>query len=235
MKALHLIILSLFSIIVSSCKKDTRVNPYVPTLPVEIAAVRDSVTYTLDGKTFMANKPGKESYQGNYFANKKLVPNANGKDMDIVYDKDSVLYFTSKNIYLDSLYFTISFVKKFASTPNAQGDPTLYIPYIDFMLPIINVGKHTYTEDFERNNSQNGIAIKISANSTNYTSYGPLPYTMTSSLKPGFQKDMTFEIISLVQATSGGYNLEARFSAYVYDRQENRKSLEKGYLRLHIN
>ena len=56
-------------------------------------------------------------------------------------------------------------------------------------------------------------------------------------MRPAFQKNSIFEIMSFAHATDGpgGYNLEAKFNATVFNNKGEQKQLTNGYLRLHID
>jgi len=103
---------------------------------------------------------------------------------------------------------------------------------------MFTVGKHPLAEDFEWQNSQNGIAISVVLGvNKGYSSYNAYDGIATVVIPPGFQKNSSFEITSFVHATDGfgGYNLEAKFTAALFNRKGEQKKLENGYLRLHID
>ena len=105
---------------------------------------------------------------------------------------------------------------------------------------MFTTGKHALAEDFEWQNSQNGIAIDAEANNTGYSSYNAYNGYGTVAIPAGFQKNSSFNITSFVQATdnsitNSGYNLVAKFTAVVFDGNGNQKNLENGYLSLHFS
>ncbi|MDN3549885.1 hypothetical protein [Mucilaginibacter aquaedulcis] len=221
--------------IVSSCKKDNPTqNISTEAKKAEILGVRDSVSYTIDGKTYIANNEGTFTSGGNQGVNQKVVYNNNGTmlNWDIVGDKDSVLFYRGNLITSNTAYFQIFFAKKF-NKKDLNG-PNFYTPSRADVLKLYT-GDQRYAEDFGRENAQNGIAILVSADNKSFSSYGPLPLQMKTSLKPGFQNNSSFKVISFTQTDVGGYNLEAKFSATVVDEfNENPKKLENGYLRLYV-
>ncbi|MGF7037917.1 hypothetical protein [Mucilaginibacter lappiensis] len=238
MKNLNTFYFLIILFILSSCKKDhTPVKPIDPdSTDSQIAAVSDSVSYTIDGKTYIANIRDNTIRFGNQSVNQKVVFNNNGTmdNFDIIGDKDSVLFYKESRTFSNSTSFSISFIKKF-NKKDLSG-VIVYSPPVKSILELYAKGKYQYAEDFGRENTENGIAILISANNKTYTSFVPLPLQKPTTLKPGFQNNSSFEIISFIKTENGGYNLEAKFNAIVVEHfNENQKKLENGYLRMYID
>ena len=234
MKKLKLIYALLPLLAFTSCKKDSPVKPVTPTKPV-IAAVSDSVAYTIDGVTYTADGMSLSSISsGTEDANRKLVyPDSTNKyAYSLVGKPDSVLFFEKHTILSNSAHINVIFVKKFYR----QQTP-LNFPGLKSVLTLFTVGKHPLAEDFEWQNSQNGIAIDAAVSNKGYSSYNAYDGATTVVIPPGFQKNSSFEITSFVHATDGfgGYNLEAKFTATLFNRNGEQKKLENGYLRLHID
>ena len=220
----------------SSCKKDHPIKiDTTENKPSVIAAVHDSVSYTIDGKIYTANDYSAYSSGTEQVDQKVIFPDIkNRSNYELVGNPDSVLYFQRNTVSSVGADLQVLFLKKYAK--RHKGDGILYFPALKDLLTQFTVGKYPYAEDFERENAENGIALVISANGRSYTSYSPFDLSRPTQLKPGFQKNSTFEIISFTRATSGGYNLEAKFSAVVVDGfTEEQKKLENGYLRLYFS
>ena len=149
----------------------------------------------------------------------------------LIGNPDSILHFQkcvilSKN---GSGGIILYFVKKFIKQP-IYG----YWPPLSNVLTMFAVGKYNFAEDFEWQNSQNGVAIDVGANNKDYFSNNAYNGINTIAVARGFQKNSTFEITSFVQA-SWGYNLEAKFNAVVIDPATGQqKQLVNGYLRMNI-
>ena len=220
--------------ILASCKKERPVKVDPPTGPV-IAAVSDSISYTVDGKIHISDpKPYNHLTTGNQQVGQKVVMDNNGTDYQIVGNPDSVLYYRENQVISTDAGLRISFIKRYSKKDVKKA--FLYYPEFDSMLNLYAIGKHPYAEDFGRENSQDGIALDMSIDGKSYFSHSTYDLHHTSKLKAGFQKGSTFEIISFTKATSGGYNLEARFTAVVAeDFTEDQKKVENGYLRLHLD
>jgi len=235
MKKLSLIYALLPLLAFTSCKKDSPVKPVTPTKPV-IAAVSDSVAYTIDGVTYTDSGMSLSSLSsGTEDANRKLVyPDSTNKyAYSLVGKQDSVMFFERHTILSEKAWINVSFVKKFFR----QQTP-LNFPGLNSVLTMFTVGKHPLAEDFEWQNSQNGIAISaVLGVNKGYSSYNAYDGIATVVIPPGFQKNSSFEITSFVHATDGygGYNLEAKFTAVLFNRNGEQKKLENGYLRLHFD
>jgi hypothetical protein len=142
------------------------------------------------------------------------------------------MYFQENTFYSSSANINVFFVRKFLK----QNTP-LNFPGLNSVLTLFSVGKHSLAEDFEWQNSQNGIAIAVATNDNGYASYNAYNGAGTIVIPRGFQKKNSFEITSFIHATDGygGYNLEAKFTATVYNNKGEQKQLTNGYLRLHID
>ncbi|MDN5286216.1 MAG: hypothetical protein JWR38_2490 [Mucilaginibacter sp.] len=239
MKKLSLILPALILLIIASCKKDnTPVKPVddKPTTPV-IAVVKDSASYTIDGKTYTANEGSTSIHVSNSQVNCKAFHIENGlpNEYEIIGDKDSVLYSRESLVLSSSTRLTITFTKK-SNKKALNYNGFMYYPSLAEILKIYSPGKHQYAEDYEREQSKDGIALTISANGKSYTSYSTLFLPRPTIYTPGFQNDNTFEVISFVKNDEGTYNLEAKFSAVVIEDWDVRAvKLEKGYLRLRVD
>lgn len=234
MKNPKLIFSLLLLLAVTSCKKEqiqqTSSNPAKPTV---IAAVRDSISYTIDGQTYTVGGDNGYSSQGIEDANRKLIyPDSTKKyAYSLIGKGDSIMFFQKNTYFSKNANINIFFLKKFAKMNNVNGNP---YPGINDVLSIFTVGKHALAEDFEWQNSQNGIAIDISANNKGYSSYNSYNGISTIVIPPGFQKNSSFEILNFNQATLGGNNLEAKFTAVVFDANGVQKKVDNGYLRIHL-
>lgn len=236
MKNLNLIYTLLLLSIFTSCQKDHPVKVETSgNKPPVIAAVHDSVSYTVDGKTY---SPGLDAYSfissGSQETGRKVVyADTNNKfNYGLVGDPDSVLYYQKNTILSDNTSLNIFFIKKFRKVH--ANDGILYAPLMKDWLQLFTVGEHPFAEDFGWENSQDGIAMTMTFNDKVYKTYNAFDPRKPSILKPGFQKDATFEIISFTKSTDGTYNLEARFTAVITDTYETKK-MENGYLRLNLS
>jgi hypothetical protein len=145
---------------------------------------------------------------------------------------DSVLYYRTYTIYkTGDASISLSFVKKYAK---AQ----LHSDASSFLSPsnppdLFTTGQHPFAFDFNRENTQNGIAIQV-GNGALYTTYSQLPLNVKTTLTAASQSNSKFEVTSLTKLANGAYILEAKFSATVFDMNENAKKLDNGYLKIHV-
>ena len=224
--------------IVSSCKKDRPTKADTPeNEPAVVAAVHDSVSYTVDGKVYTTGSDASSfSSSGGQEIDRKVVyPDSTNKtNYGLVGNPDSVLYYQKNTISSENINkVTIFFIKKFIK--KQKGDGVLYFPIMNDWLQLFVVGKHPYAEDFGWQNSQDGIALYVAIDDGNYISYNPFNPNKPNILKPGFQKKSTFEITNFTK-TDRGYNFEAKFTAVITDAlTQKQKKLENGYLRLYIS
>ncbi|GAA4336393.1 hypothetical protein GCM10023149_45090 [Mucilaginibacter gynuensis] len=213
----------------TSCKKSDHPEPAVDE-PAEqvIAIVRDSVSYTIDGQNYAAGGVGLNSmHVGGQEANRKLVINDNNPhNYTLVGNPDSVMFYQKNSISTKSADITVTFLRKYLK----QKQGVSWMPGRNDILKLFTVGKYALSEDFEWQNTQNGIAIDVAAGSS-YNAYNGVNTVVAAS---GFQKNSTFEIMSFTQATSGSYNLKAKFTATILDAAGKQKKVENGYLQLNF-
>jgi len=238
MKNLNLIYAVLLLSAFTSCKKGAiqQISSTQPLVPV-IALVRDSVSYTIDGKTYTAGGMGlNNESSGGEDANRKLVyPDTTKKyEYSLVgSNPDSIMFFQKNTIYSNSANINVFFVKKYIR----QQQGLYWMPGLNDILKLFTVGKHPLAEDFEWQNSQNGMAIDVLANGIAYSSYNSYNGINTIVIPAGFQKNSTFEITNFAQVTdvhASGSNLEAKFTAVVFDAAGHQKQLTNGYLRINF-
>ena len=96
------------------------------------------------------------------------------------------------------------------------------------------IGSRNYALDFERDNSQNGIAIRIN-NQGSFKTYGLDSFRIPPVLNTDAQKNSKFEITSVKKSKSGLYILEAKFNATVFDAEYRvSKTIDNGYFRINL-
>ncbi len=233
MKNLNLIYALLLLSAFTSCKKDAN-QQTSPNKPTVIAAVSDSVSYTIDGKTYTAGGMNLNNLSsGGEDANRKVVftNDNNIPGYSLVGNPDSVMYFQKNTLFSTNANINVFFLKKYLK----QKQGISWMPGLTDALKLFTVGKHPLAEDFEWENSQNGIAIDVLANNKGYSSYNAYNGINTVAILPGFQNNSTFEIISFTKTSDGsGYNLQAKFTAVVFDADGQQKKLDNGYLRLNF-
>lgn len=220
-----------------SCKKNS-IETVNQTQPIDYTTLSDSCYFTINGEQFILTTPTSNG-RGNYGAN---LDTSTRK-----YDLDSILYTTSYGITksqttntLNSALLTLRFIRKLgkdqltkifypANIWGPDSDTILYYP--KGLLP--------YAVDYNRFNSQNGIALSVSYSTSLQSGLGSSyinqsPYS-ASSLNNDCQKDSKFEVINVLILKNGGHLLEARFDANLFDRNENLKRLENGYIRIRVD
>jgi hypothetical protein len=229
---------------VISCKKDNTETTQTPGQTVDIAKLTDSISYTLDGVTYTCNVLTGEG-GGNAGAN---LDTANGGwkwDVDTVQYRKNYTYSVSSSFMNgNGGSMTIHFIKKF---PKAQLTrtvaPGIFGPVSDTLL-YTPKGNHSYAVDFERFNTQNGIVLELGTSNggdfvqimRTYSVQSPRsPTTITNDS----QKDSKFQITNIysIPAYQGWWDchlLEAKFSCYVYDKNE-KPHLVNGYIRIHVD
>ncbi|WP_316762180.1 hypothetical protein [Pedobacter aquatilis] len=226
------VILALFAL--GSCKKT---NPDIgkePTVaPPVIAAVKDSITFIFNAIPVKINTTF-SSAQGNRYADNKYVLSSNGVDYERLYSKDELIYFTRKELAEQNSKITITFLKKFNRKELTSGGFILEPLSKNDALSLFSIGKQPFAEDFERENSINGVAVSVTLDGQTYTSYGPLALNRKSKLIKGFQSNGLFEITSIIPATNGGYNLIGKFSFLAFDGLEMPKNITDGQFRIHV-
>ena len=222
-----------------SCKKDNTETTPKPLPTVDIAKLTDSVSYTLDGVTYTCNVLSGEG-GGNRGAN---LDTANGGfkwDVDTVQYEKNYTYSVSSNFMNgNGGRIKIRFIKKFAKAQLTRTvAPGIFGPVSDTLL-YKPKGKHSYAVDFERFNSQNGIALDIETRNGKMFTYSKEIALWPTTITNDSQKDSKFEITNIYfipdyQNYWDCHLLEATFSCFVYDRNEQ-PHLVNGYIRIHVN
>lgn len=227
MKFKHLLGIAIALIFFAACKKEDPVNEPTTTEkedPLEYA--KDSISYSIDGKTYSTAKFSSTAGAGNYQPNSKVDSIVKGAYY-ISGNKDSVLYSKRFAIYNDDRIVNVTFIKTYSK--NVMRQVLILVP--NDVYDLFKVGSRNYALDFERDNKQNGIALSIYDKGT-YKTFGSDSFRNPPTLSPDAQKDSKFEVTSFRKLKSGTYVLEAKFNATVFNSENHSKKLDNGYLRI---
>ena len=214
------------SIFFAACKKENLLNEQYVEKQDPWEFLKDSISYSINGITYGAARYSSNDQWETLEPYSKIDSIVNNSYY-IGGIKDSVLHTTCYNIYNDTLTVTVRFIKTYHKTRLLNGD---------FLRPekfakLFALGSRNYAIDFERDNTQNGVAISIN---DGFKTYGSRSFMSPPQLSPDAQKDSKFEIISIKKSSSGFCILEAKFNATVFNWKNESKKLENGYLRLNL-
>ncbi|MDN3587939.1 hypothetical protein QWY86_14755 [Pedobacter aquatilis] len=233
MKIKNLLRLSMALLVLAACKKESPIEPPVEK-PDLLTLLGDSASYTIDGKLIKVNKV-------NSFGGFNLQPNSK-VDSIVKYaqyisgDKDSIMYGQRYDIH-DVDYnnqISVVFAKKFNKN-NMNSNNSLWSNTPKNYLEMFYTGNYQYAVDLYKENTQNGIAIFVRKERQSFKTSGPDYFGRATTITKDAQKDSKFEVIKLNKLKNGGYMLEAKFTATIFDDQEKPKKIENGYLRLKLN
>lgn len=229
MKFKNLLGLSLALLSLAACKKD---NPKVES-PIEKPPgrelIRDSASYTLDGKLYTVAKYWSGSNVSNRQSNAKVDSIVNHAYY-ISGDKDSLMYSKTYTLYDDVQTFAFTFIQKYNKNVMTKG--FLYEPAD--IRSFYAVGTRNYAVDYGRKNSQNGVGIAVRNEQGYFKTYGSEDFHLPPTLSDDVHKDSKFEIISIKKSKTGLYILEAKFNAALFDSENRSIKLNNGYLRINL-
>lgn len=213
----------------AACKKDNIIPP-LEVKPDPLLSLRDSCAYQMDGKSYSFTDQNGFHIR-NAQTNVKLDSIVKGARY-YSGDKDSVMFSRSYdfNAKAYNAGINISFAKKYNKSEMMQNMLAMLVPRngVDLFQP----GNYKYPVDYEREHTQNGIAIDLYTDEY-FSSYSKVSIGRPTVITPESQQQSKFEIIRCVKLTNGTYLLEAKFNAVVFDQEEKvKKNVENGYLRL---
>lgn len=231
MKSQKMLGIALSLLLLAACKKNTPLPDPVVEKPDPLEFAGDSASYMIGGKLSIVNKVNSGTAL-NLQPNSKVDSIVNGSIYYASGDKDSVLYGRRYDIHDNEYDNMISFffLKKYHK--NAMEYQFILRPKHE--LDLYMVGKYNYALDFNRDNSQNGVALELRNQKVNYQTYGSDSFRTPQVLKPDAQSQSTFEVTNIKKLKSGSYILEAKFNATIFDRDFKPKKIENGYLRLRL-
>ncbi|RNI32357.1 hypothetical protein EFA69_03270 [Rufibacter immobilis] len=232
-----------FLFLLNSCKEELEVLDEIEIKDpqAKIESLQDSISFELDGSIYTFDRP-----LGHGSGNAQV-------NLDSVTDKghpDSVLYwreFKMMNSNFEGI--GIRFVKKYSknqlSSINFMSRPTN-------VLELYTKGMQPYAVDFGRFNTTDGITIDASlidsnSNRLNLQTYLPEMRRWLTSIGYDCQENSSFEITNLHKLSTGGYLLEAKFSANLFyfegkitaDKkvmeEAKPKRIKNGYIRLRVD
>lgn len=210
----------------AACKKDVKVNPVTPVKTAEVLFPSDSISYTVDGKTYILNNAAGVT-TGNTEADRK----DSVADLNHYYisgSKDSVFFYRTFNFSGPGSGLGISFFRKYAVKDMVSG----VINYPTSQDDLFKPGNYPYGTDFNRENATNGVALAINGIGQTYSDQTlgiPVPITSASESNAHFQV-LSFKLVS--DQYPGQYVLEAKFDATLFDNSGATKQLSNGYIRM---
>ena len=230
----HYIILSSFIFCFISCKKN--INESTTDPQTNLGNITDSCSYTIDGMQFICDGPSTDG-RGNAGANLDTTNNRWKWDTDsiqyrVMYGLERISNTPAPNDGRLIIYF----VKKYGKNQLVNPIGGIMAPVTD--TPLYLKGLQNYAIDFNRFNSQDGIALQVTnrtgtSSEILFTYIDASPFSSTT-LNNDCQQNSQFEIIKVYTSPSGGRIIEAKFTANLFDKYERLKRLENGYLRINV-
>ena len=160
------------------------------------------------------------------------MANGNGTLIPCYITPKSVLFNTS-----DHAYFRLVFTKKYGKNQLAPKIGTMLAPATD--MDLYGMGLHKFAVEFDRFNNDEGVVLtmdKLTGSSIErFSTNSNTPVSWPTTIGPQSHDNSEFEIVKVQPLPYGydGYIIEARFSANVFDKQEQAKRVE-GYVRFRI-
>ena len=231
----YVLLLASFILCLISCNKtNIDLKTSVQNPQISINPISDSCSYTINGMQFICDKPYGEG-RVNAYANFDVTTNN--------WDSDTLQYRTMFGFYKASNpsaendgHVIIHFVKKYPKNQLIKPILGILAPVTD--TPLYVKGTRNYAVDFDRFNSQNGIALEV-VNRTGTSTETLLTFIYASrfaatTLNNDCQSNSQFEILNMYKDSDGRNIIEAKFTSNLFDKFENLKRLENGYMRIHV-
>ncbi|MFI5162973.1 MAG: hypothetical protein ACHQHN_16955 [Sphingobacteriales bacterium] len=216
-------------LLLAACRKDAKIAPIVPNKTQNTVFPTDSISYTVDGKTYTSNNAGQVT-AGNTEADRKVDSVVDLSHYYISGRKDSIFFYRTFH-FSGGGSFDISFFRKYAVKdmvsnliyyPASQGD-------------LFNPGNYKYGTDFTRENATNGVALAVGSAGQTYSSQ---TLGIPVSITPASENNARFQVLSFKQLSNDQYTtqyvLEAKFDATLFDDNGVTKQLSNGYARVII-
>lgn len=210
----------------------------------KITTLSDSCSFTLDGVSYIHDE-AYETVRRNAGAN---LDTMNG---EWKWDSDTLQYGVSYSIGSQPSGagtvggLTVSFVKKFAKSQLTRAIISGIVGPVSDTLLYYPKGEQQYAVDYDRFNSQNGVALEIITTSNSgvkdvLRTYSTEMVHLPARIKTNSEKDSKFEITNIhffpaIESGPNSHVLEAKFSAVLFDKNEKSHRLENGYLRINID
>lgn len=223
-----LLLLSLLSLFIA-CKKDKKITPEPQEKPDPLELATDSGSYTVNGKTYTV---GELSNMRVLNADPHLkIDSIVNHSFYISGNKDSVFFSRSYTMFNAKEWagLEVSFFKKYSKKDMNKNSLGFYVP--NNLSDLIHVGKYDFQVDYTRVNAHDGVAIDLNGNGKTFSK---LSLAEPTQIKQESENGTHFEIITFKSLKSGGFLLEAKFDAVVFDANEMPQKLTNGYIRMKI-
>lgn len=212
-----------------ACKKKE-----IASTPETLEILKDSCSYTIDGKTYTFSGQISSQGRGLYEAN---IDSATCRA-----NVDSLLYFThftlrsSLSNDTEGGFIKLNFIKKYHN--NQLTATRTFIPSPPSDLPLYDTGYYQFARDFGKNNFQEGIALSVydlkEGKSEHFYTHTTKICGQRTTINFSNQESSSFRITKFVKLKNNSYQIEAFFNATVFSNNETPKNLEKGYVRFII-
>ena len=202
-----------------------------------LATVKDSCSYTIDGKVYICDHLG-----GTGWANRGT--NLDTSNGEWKWHPDSLLYstkfefFSIKDNRSDNGNFHLEFTKKYGKNQLAPKIGTMLAPATDTVL--YAKGLHKFAVEFDRFNNDEGVVLTMhnwtGSSFETLSTNSQAPVSWPTTISPRSHNNSEFEIVKVqpLPYNYRGHIIEARFSASVFDKQEQAKRVD-GYVRFRID
>jgi hypothetical protein len=216
----------------AACKKDDSTTVPEVSKPDPLTLLKDSCSFEIDGNLYSFNSRGKWGWS-NGQVNARLDSTVKGVEY-YSGDKDSVMIgvmYGLSGYYNSNKYgnIEITFLKKYRKD-EANKNWTNSLIYRN-KEDLFQLGNYKFSSDYQRENTQNGIAISMNIGGT-FSTFSEYPLRRPTTITSASHLNSKFEIIRSVKLSNGAYLLEAKFNTTVFDGDEKiKKNVKNGYLR----
>ncbi len=242
MKNLNLCLAACFCLIlIQSCKKEAEVTLPPDTGKPQIAAFKDSISFTVDETKYVFNDRYSAA-SGNHPVNIRKsdvkIPGwklANETGGFYFYGApDSTLYAAKYEVASKDWEqrFKIFFTKKYKNSELEQKPVILYPKSHD---DLFKVGMPGFAVDLNKENSTEGVAIELFDVSTGVTLMSMMPgfsILVRPDLKKDIQDDSNFTVTKVEKTADAYYIIEAKFELNLFDKDGKLYRAKNGFLRL---
>ncbi|MDR2273096.1 MAG: hypothetical protein LBF27_19455 [Sphingobacterium sp.] len=228
-----------------SCKKDTIEFANKETANLEIE--KDSISFKLNGREYSSNYVTGKTQGSKHIDIKpygKKRPNQEaayeGENIWFYGATDSLMIEQTVSLGSDGHHFTVGFLKKYNLFE--LNEAPSYFPRNGFSY---NLGKQNFATDFGRENTKDGVYMKISTgNLKTLTSHVPRTWNVNvnnhNDIQWGnnmpdnnIQANSKFSIVKLEKVRGEYYLVEARFELNVYSEDSKLYRVTDGFIRFY--
>lgn len=236
MKKVQRLLFLVLLLFIISCKKDTSLN----SIDKELTLYKDSVYFTLDGKSYYLKDRFSTSVSNMQVNIKQYTSEKLGRKAASITgnyfwygEPDSTLFSIASEVKSESAVVEMFFSKKINNNLLTENFFNVKAP--KNIESLYKIGVHTFAIDYDKENTKEGVGLTVYFKhlNANLSSFYPgFSMLIRPNLGADIQDDASFEIIESERIDNKYSFIKGKFHVSLYDNEGKKYRISNGYFQL---